>query len=504
MLKAFRQNEQGNVGIIFGLTAIVILGLSGMALDFGRATSAKSKLQATIDAATLAAASFSGNEEERIKIFHDYIKVNFTDRRGARYEAPQANINITEGNIVITSASLNVPTTLSKLLGHDQYLVKVHSEAIQSATDIEIVLVLDVSGSMRHTLSGGDVRIESLRAAALQLVDFIEERQPAGQKVSVAIVPFTVNVNLGDDYSHLVTNTDHSLFNGTSWAGCVMEKASPNHNADIDTTWHAYIWPPEPDSDNSCINPSNGTNSGYKTVEEVSSYGPYSGKTKGPNFNCVRHSIMPLNEDLSAVRAKINELTSEWNMGTILAPGISWGLKMLSPQAPFSEGAEYSPSVRKIMIVLTDGEQTSETMSELSCSTNTNTSEPYSFNPGDLGLGGEKISDSGPTDYFTAYGYLADSAPFNGSKGFSTQEARLNDLTLDACNTVKQALVGDGGIEIFSIAVSDSAAPGSTVYDLLQQCASNPGNLFHVNTGAEFIEAFKKIAIEATKLRISK
>ena len=58
----------------------------------------------------------------------------------------------------------------------------------------------------------------------------------------------------------------------------------------------------------------------------------------GANLNCVRHPILPLTSTLDSVSSKIDALTSHQNLGTILAPGIVWGQRVLYQQAHFTEG----------------------------------------------------------------------------------------------------------------------------------------------------------------------
>ena len=185
----------------------------------------------------------------------------------------------------------------------------------------EIAMVLDVSGSMLASM-GTDSRINVLKQAAHDLVNTVSAGANGSKPAKFGIVPFTMNVNIGTDNAQYVQGTNHALFNGTSWAGCVFERSTPNHINDVydgadnspEGKWHAYIWPPEPDTNGQCINPSDGTNAGYASIVENPA-GVYLPQTAGPNFNCVRHPIMRLSEDTTAVHAKIDELTSEWQPG---------------------------------------------------------------------------------------------------------------------------------------------------------------------------------------------
>ena len=175
--------------------------------------------------------------------------------------------------------------------------------------------------------------------------------------------------------------------------------------------WHAYIWPPEPNSSNSCINPSNGTNSGYQTIDAVGSGGIYDGDTLGPNYNCIRLPIVELTDSASDIETEIDKLEAHGNQGTIIAPGVAWGHRVLSPGEPFTGGADFG-DVRKIMVVITDGQQTTEgPYHSGTCTADTNASETYQFNPSSFDLDGDTISTNGPRDMFSPYGYMYDSAP---------------------------------------------------------------------------------------------
>lgn len=56
-LKRFSHNEDGNISLILGLTAIPLVAVAGLAIDMGRITEARSALQQVADGAALAAAA---------------------------------------------------------------------------------------------------------------------------------------------------------------------------------------------------------------------------------------------------------------------------------------------------------------------------------------------------------------------------------------------------------------------------------------------------------------
>ena len=498
--KELLTERSGSVAMTFAIVVVFLVMAVGSAVDYGRATAERMRLQNSLDAAVLAAANEFVENKKRKKVFRKTFKSNYEKKYASKLK--KLKIKIDPSGKVTGQAKAIVPTTFTAIMNIKNIPINVTSIAERGGHDIEVVLVLDVSGSMRHKLSSGDIRIDALKDSAKKLVDIISGEKQANQKIMFSIVPFTMNVNVGTDNSKFVKNTDHKLFKGTSWAGCVLARRAPDHVKDTPGDWHAYIWPPEPNQNNSCQNPSNGTNNGYQTVEEVGKYGTYSPFTKGPNYNCVRHSIMPLTESVDDTLDKIEDLTSEWNMGTIIAPGVSWGLRALSPNAPFTEGANFNKKTRKIMVVLTDGEQTTE-RGYYGCNSDQNSTETYKFDPKDFELDGYELSKYGSADSFSPYGYMYESAPLGGAtQSWTAVEDKLHETSLSACNEVKKHNLGNKEMEIFTIAVSSSAAPGTRVHNLLKECATSANHSFHVDSATEMENAFKEIAKNAISLRI--
>ena len=74
-----------------------------------------------------------------------------------------------------------------------------------------------------------------------------------------------------------------------------------------------------------------------------------------PQASCAVDTLKPIRDlttDLSAVKAAAQALTPSGNTNVTI--GVQWGLEVLSPQAPFTNGRT-TEGVRKVMVVLTDG-----------------------------------------------------------------------------------------------------------------------------------------------------
>lgn len=70
-LAAFFGDRRGNVGIIFGLTAVPAIGVVGAGIDFARANHERAALQSMLDGAVLTGVAATGKEAATAKAFFD-------------------------------------------------------------------------------------------------------------------------------------------------------------------------------------------------------------------------------------------------------------------------------------------------------------------------------------------------------------------------------------------------------------------------------------------------
>ncbi len=187
-MRAFAPNEKGNVAMLFALACLVIFPLVGFAIDFSRTIVDKHKLQMMTDSAVLAAAHDAHmTSAEREAVIESYIN-HLEEELGREilYTVTQDD----EGLVSLTT-QLRVDTTISKIMGKDYIDVRVRSDAVEGGADIEVAMILDITGSM----SGS--RITALKEAATDLVNTVvtDEQTPYYSKAS--LVPYSVAVNVG-------------------------------------------------------------------------------------------------------------------------------------------------------------------------------------------------------------------------------------------------------------------------------------------------------------------
>lgn len=186
--RGFVRNDNGNVAMLFALSCLVIFPVVGFAIDFSRVMVDKHKLQMATDAAALAAAhdAFMTADERRGTIEAHLDELERELGRPISYTLTQDS----EGEISLVT-SLRVNTTIAKITGRDNVDVTVRADAVEGGADIEVSMILDITGSM----SGS--RITALRAAAKDLVEIVVNDDQTPYYSKVAMVPYSVAVNAG-------------------------------------------------------------------------------------------------------------------------------------------------------------------------------------------------------------------------------------------------------------------------------------------------------------------
>lgn len=186
--RKFAQARGGNVAMMWALMGAVLVGLVGITVDFTRAQMIRTQLQNAVDGAALAAArGDTQTAAQRAAAARAYFDAEMGEM------APSATFNLTElaNNQMSVQASVPMPMSLARIVRNNDWTIRVSSEAERSGVNLEVALVLDVTGSM----SGQ--RIIDLRAAAQDLVNTIvrDEQTPYYSKLS--LVTYSMGVNLG-------------------------------------------------------------------------------------------------------------------------------------------------------------------------------------------------------------------------------------------------------------------------------------------------------------------
>lgn len=215
--KTFASDEGGSMYVLAMFLFVTMLIFSGLAIDFMRYELHRTRLQATLDRAILAAANPNrkisesvGQEKARKAVVLDYFK-----RAGLESTIDESSITVTTSqgqSIVEASAALNITTPFLDWSGVSKLSAPAAGRAEKGVALTEISLILDVSGSMND-----DGKLASLKEAAIEFNNLLlcDPADPSKStdcsvpkpdvangviaKTSVSLVPYAAYVNAGDE-----------------------------------------------------------------------------------------------------------------------------------------------------------------------------------------------------------------------------------------------------------------------------------------------------------------
>src|SRR5579862_5866274 len=159
-LRRLRDDERGSVAMVVGVTIIMLTLLGGLAIDTGRIFLARDRLTHSLDDAGLAVAAGSiGYTSGKGTCGNTYL-TNIADKFvNANFDAslgPYRNITVcqsTDGSGVVVAAQVQVPTVFMSILGFSTVTATVNSQIRSTGNGLEVVLVLDNTGSMTGGMS---------------------------------------------------------------------------------------------------------------------------------------------------------------------------------------------------------------------------------------------------------------------------------------------------------------------------------------------------------------
>ncbi|WP_420471202.1 ubiquitin-activating E1 FCCH domain-containing protein [Brevundimonas sp. FT23042] len=198
-LRRLADETRGNVAMIFGLSLPVLILMTVGGVDIHRASTVRVNLQDALDAAALIAARspYSTNSDIQ-RIGMAALKANLAAYPEIRLREADTTFVLSSDDVVIASSKVDVKTLVANIFlppyGQfmDDYIaVGAHSEVDRSSKNIEVALVLDITGSM----SGS--KITTLKEAATDLVDTVVQAQQSPYYSRMSIVPYSMGVNLG-------------------------------------------------------------------------------------------------------------------------------------------------------------------------------------------------------------------------------------------------------------------------------------------------------------------
>ena len=482
--RRFRLDRRGAVAVFIALAIIPMIGFVGIATDTARAYLVKSRLSSALDAAGLAGgySFFLNTRDADIKMFFD---ANFpAGYMGATVSGPQVSVD-EEAETITLTAGATIPTSFMRVFGFETMSVSADAEVTRKMKALDVVLAIDMSGSMGRGAGSSGTRIQAARSAATELINILFGSDSSKAVLNIGLVPWNGKVNVTIDGTvfdpALTTTVAQPAFTNP-------EDPSPNPAS-----------PPPPNPQNQVFFANNSPvplleappagwrgavynrflDDGVPDDDADILYGPVNlpaadwvawqplGSESEPvaggdrcfqavgNIECtptLRHGITPLQNQKQVILDAVSALTRP--RGTTNIPGgLGWAWRVLKPPAPFTEAvADPDYDREQAIVLLTDGE-----------------------NFGGSGDG-----------YKATFGYGASARP--------DMNARLLALADD---------VKADGVVIYVIQFANS---GTQLQTLLQTVASGPGSPYYYNApdGDSLQQVFREVANHLSELRLSK
>ena len=523
-LRRLGHDQKGAMAIFLAVMLVPLVGFVGISIDTARAYFLKARLYQALDAAALAGGRVFF-EEDRNQDIEDFFAANLSDGfMGATLSPLSIDADQGEGSIEVV-ASATMDTSFLHLLGQPTITVSARTVVQRADRGMELVLVLDNTGSMRGS------KMNNLRIAAHELVDILYGNRSHIPNFWVSIAPYSATINIGRHHadwlasgsvealpyefpSDLVSQSDcqgtnvewdavhetciigettvdtttteaacgplgvwhadtNSCVIGDGWKGCVMARLNGEDETDtIPATapFQPYYWP---SWDGIQGDHEKKYNDYFPVdIDESASTNTNSNNGIGPNLGC-GPEIRDFMTQRADVEAAVDNMDSWHRGGTATNLGMVWGWRLMSPQwrglwsLPDMPLDYDEPLTEKVVVVLTDG-----------------------YNQMYAGH-----APSGDSD-FSSYDRV--SANVLGTTSVNGARQVLNQRMVNICQSMKNL---DITIYAITFSVANNTG-GNEIREIFQNCATTPAHYFDSYNGAQLEDAFRTIGQLLSNLRI--
>ena len=466
LTRNFVTSEHGSLTIFALFLIPLMLILGGMAVDFMRYESNRAKIQDTADRASLLAANLEFTQTgDAASVVDDY----FAKAGMSEYlDGPAIVSENINSRTVEVNAKQPLNTFFLNYAGIDELEATANSIATQGVGNVEISLVLDISGSMRHGTKDADgvatglTKMQAMQAAAKTFVNTALQDSNR-DRVSLSLVPYSEHVNIGKDmFDRLNTTALHNFSHCVDFADADFADSSISMSQLYNQSQHIDHW-----STGSSLNSVSCPSSDYQEVTAVS-------------------------QDRQALLDQIDQFQPYTQTSIFL--GMKWGLAFLDPSAQALVGPDVDaafagrPSsygtgsaedgTRKVLVVMTDGQNTATTRVREEFYNTPSHYAHWASNP--------------IQTWRNANTWTGNHALSNFEEDFYSN-SEGNALLKSSCDAAKA-----NGIQVFAVAFE----AGSNGESVMADCATSVNHYFNTN-GDDLSAVFQAIAEQVTDLRLT-
>ena len=329
-------DEKGSLLPIFGFALLPVFMCVGGALDYGRAMMVRTEMQNALDGAVLAGGrnfQLTSDQTAASQTASSFFGYRFLPETKPLGNPHLVSMAIDQSSYSITAvAEASVPTPFLKIAGIPTFDVRVTSKSALTlggtaeGQDLEVSLMIDVTGSMLDSSGSGNSKIVDAKLAAKDLVNtLMPDGYTGSQTTRIALVPFSQYVNVGSTYYTAVTGAAPSGSGST----CVTERTGAQKYTDATPAGGQWI-------------------------------GKYTVNSNKGTLSCAPTAkLMPLTADKNGLKSAIDNLNAAgWTAGHL---GTAWAWYTLSEKWASIWPAASRPGIpgqnlRKVAVLMTDGD----------------------------------------------------------------------------------------------------------------------------------------------------
>ncbi len=502
------EDERGALSPMFLVLMLGLILLTGLSVDLLRQEAARADLQNALDRGVLAAADLEQTIDPEITV-NDYVNTRLLSSEPVNVAVvSDAAFNFRR---VSASATYEQNTIFLNMWGDSSLPVIGSSAAMERREDVEISLVLDISGSMARERSEGTdrSRLEVLKDAAKEFVSLVlvtgsaqtastteltgtttdtdlsavSGTSAAGttETTSVSLVPYSGQVNAGVMYGFL-----RSTRYGTQYGKCIEFN-------DADFTvggFPGYRSRPQAQQ--------------FQNFRFEADYG-HDAEWGWCPFN--DQGVRPFLNKVGTLNAAIDRFSGHDGTGSHL--GMKWGLALLDPSArgwisTLSDNGKVpevfrgrpldfdAANVLKVIVLMTDGNTRYQPRVKSEYYDSECERDVLANIDGNSGNRYKKLTY---VDFQDCGGGRVNASTLSSSSAQTTDENFRRQQLKDLCD-IAQA----NDVVVFTIGFD--VDEGSNAYSDMKYCASSESQFYHVNADLDLNTAFHQIAATISKLKL--
>ena len=454
-VRAFAANKAGVSAVTFAISFSVLAPMTMGIFDIYQINGQRGKLQDALDAAALYAARSTATTTTEIDAIGDKaLAANLKLIPGAALQSSNFVLNTDGDAKVVAVASVRVPALAPDAFVHNP--VTVNTEVTRAGNNLEVALVLDNSTSM------AGASLTSLKSAATQLVDLVVSDNQSPYYSKVSIIPYGNGVNVGS-YAATArgdTQTGSNPTRGTN-STPLYESFRFNNRSGGKVTWDI----------STCVSERTGPEAYTDASPATAKVGANYPATANGN-PCISAKMAPLSSSKDSLHTAINNLTACCSTGGHI--GVAWGWYTLSPNwaevftGDAAPAAYTAPHTIKALVLMTDGEYNSVYCNGVIAEMNTNSSASGS------GSDNDHINCNGT----------------NGKDAYAQAQALCAAMKAPPNNVI-----------IYTVGLNVLSKPDAQ--DLVNKCATDSKHVYLPADGTAMTVAFRQIAADLQRLRLS-